>query len=207
MSTFSKFRLNVPSSAVNGVDAPSTLFWDLAQPGSSPMSAPSGSQKRYGNFVSDSQSGRYNKSWNSWEEFLSFLNQEQAVNSIELRRVSSTTGAECYLERIVYVCARYGTGGNKDYDKKHPEWSRKVPTKATDCPCSLKVKKYHDTSIILGKYHGNHNHPLGVDNLRFTRISDATRDWIAGMVRMKVKSDHIVSCVHLHWAVCIATYL
>jgi hypothetical protein len=103
------------------------------------------------------------------------------------------TGAERYVERTVYACARYGTGGKKNYNKKHPEWSRKVPTKATDCPCSLKVKKYHDTSVILGKYYGNHNHPIGADNLRFTRISDATRDWIAGMVQMKVKSDHIVS--------------
>jgi hypothetical protein len=95
---------------------------------------------------------------------------------------------------MVYVCAHYGTGG-KDYEKKHPGWSRKVPSKATDCPCSLKIKKYHNTSVILGKYHRNHNHPIGADNLRFTRISDATRDWIAGMVRMKVKSNHIVSNV------------
>lgn len=103
------------------------------------------------------------------------------------------TGAEHYVQQTVYVCARYGTGGKKNYDKKHPEWSWKVPTKAKDCPCSLKVKKYHDTSVILGKYYGNHNHPIRADNLWFTRISDAMRDWIAGMVRMKVKSDHIVS--------------
>jgi len=169
------------------------LFWDRAQPGSSPTSAASGFQKLYGDFRSDSESGRYNKSWCSWEEFRSFLVQEQAANSIELRQVSSKTGAERYVERTVYVCARYRTGGEKNYEKKHPEWSRKVPTKGTDCPCSLKVKKYHDTSVILGKYQADHNHPTGVDNLRFTRISDATRDWIAGMVRMKVKSDHIVS--------------
>ena len=202
MSTFSKLRLDVlrqhpTDSTVN--DAPSTLFWDLAQPGSSPTSAQSGPQKLYGNFFSDSESGRYNVSWSSWEEFLSFLAQEQASNSIELRRVSSTTGAERYIDRTVYVCARYGTGGKKNYEKKHPQWSRKVPTKCTDCPCSLKVKKYHDTSVILGKYCADHNHPIGADNLRFTRISDATRDWIAGMVRMKVKSDHIVSACVCHY--------
>jgi len=195
MASFSKFKLDISRQHLadsSCTDTPSTLFWDLAQPGSSPTSVANGFQKLYGDYLSDSQSGRYNKSWCSWEEFLSFLSQEQALNSIELRRVSSKTGAARYMERIVYVCARYGTGGEKDYEKKHPGWSRKVPTKVTDCPCSLKVKKYYDTSVILGKYSGDHNHPIGVDNLRFTRISDATRDWIAGMVRMQVKSDHIV---------------
>ncbi|EDR06201.1 uncharacterized protein LACBIDRAFT_329015 [Laccaria bicolor S238N-H82] len=123
MATFSKFRLDVPrrhltESTMN--DAPSTLFWDLTQSGSSPTSAPSGSQKLYGCFLSDSESGRYPLSWSSWEafKFLSFLTQEQVANSIELRRVSSTTGAERYLERTVYVCAWYGTWGKKDYEKK-----------------------------------------------------------------------------------------
>lgn len=135
--------------------------------------------------------------WGSWEAFLAFLTQEEASKSIELRKVSSKTGAERYLERTVYVCARYGTGGEKDYEKKHPEWSRKVAAKGTDCPCSLKVKKYHDTSVVLGKYCADHNHPTGVDNLWFTRISDGTREWISGMVQMKVKTDHIVIISHV----------
>jgi hypothetical protein len=172
---------------------PSELFWNLAEPGSSPKSSSDTPQKLYGNFSSDSESGKYNRSWCSWEDFTSFLGQEQAANSIELRKVSSTSGAGRYIERIEYVCARYGTGGQKSYDKKHPEWSRKVPNKSTDCPCSLKVKTYHGTGVVLGKYKSAHNHPTGVDNLRFTRISNETRDWIAGMVRMKVKSNHIVS--------------
>ena len=99
MSTFSKFWLNISrqhltESTVNNV--PSTLFWDLAQPGSSPTSAPSGSWRCYGCFLSDSEFGQYPLSWNSWEEFLSFLTREQAVNSIELQlvleAVASTAG-------------------------------------------------------------------------------------------------------------------
>ncbi|KAF8157277.1 hypothetical protein B0H34DRAFT_631978, partial [Crassisporium funariophilum] len=121
MSSFSKFRLEVPrlgpvDSTVN--DTSSNLFWDLALPGSSPTSAPSGSRKLYGNFRSDSESGRYNLSWTSWEEFLAFLTEEQALHSIELRRASVTTGAQRYIERTVYVCARYGTGGKKNYEKR-----------------------------------------------------------------------------------------
>lgn len=195
MSSVSKFRLTVPArtpSYSEFDDASSTLIWDLTLPDSSPVPASSGSSKRYGDFLSDSQSGRYTLSWQSWEEFSLFLAQEQASNSIELRKATTRSGALRYVERIVYVCARYGTGGIKKHEKKHPEWSRKVPTKLTDCPCSLKVKTYHGTDIVLGKYSADHNHSTGVDNLRFTRISNTTHEWIAGLVRMKVKSDHIV---------------
>ncbi len=64
-------------------------------------------------------------SWPSWDDFLAFRDVEQTSNSIELRRASSKTGAERYLDRTVCVCARYGTGGEKSYQKKHPELRRK----------------------------------------------------------------------------------
>lgn len=134
-------------------------------------------------------------SWGSWEEFFLFLAQEEASKCIELRKVSVKTGADRYLERIAYVCAWSGTGGVKSYEKKHPNWSRKVPSKGTDCPCELVIKTYHNTPMVLGRYCADHNHATGVENLRFTWISDAMRDWIAGMVRMKVKTDHIVSSI------------
>lgn len=135
--------------------------------------------------------------WLSWDNFLSFRDMEQTSNSIELWQASSKTGAEQYLDRTVYVCAGYGTGGKKIYQKKHPEWSHKLPGKIMDCLCSLKVKRYHGTSIVLGKYSSDRNHATGVDNLLFTRISDGTRDWIAGLVRLKVKTNHIVTIHHV----------
>ncbi|KJA13627.1 hypothetical protein HYPSUDRAFT_117863, partial [Hypholoma sublateritium FD-334 SS-4] len=58
---------------------------------------------------------------------------------------------------------------------------------------SLTVKSYPGTSFILGIYDSEHNHPLGNENLRFTRISTSTREWIAGMLRLNVKTDHIVN--------------
>jgi hypothetical protein len=197
-SSFSKFRLpkQTPRNVGLGIIS-STLVWDPAEPGSSPTSEAMarGSQKLYGNYLSDLESGRYHMSWGSWEDFLLFLAREEASKCIELRKVSVKLGADRYLERTVYVCARSGTGGEKNYEKKHPNWSRKVPSKGTDCPCELIVKTYHDTPDILGKYNADHNHATGADNLRFTRISDATHDWIAAMVRMKVKSNHIVTSI------------
>ncbi|KAF8074779.1 hypothetical protein FPV67DRAFT_1364291, partial [Lyophyllum atratum] len=86
--------------------------------------------------------------------------------------------------------------GEKDYIKKHPTWYFKIPPKRTNCEASLSVKTYHDTPTVLGIYESAHNHPIGGQNLRYTRISGPTCDWIAGMVRMKVQSDHILDVLH-----------
>lgn len=90
------------------------LSGDPAQPDTSPSSEAVGSQKLYGDFLPDFEPGRYDLSWHSWKKFLSFLAQEQSSNSIELRKTSSMIGAACYLEWIVFVRVRYGTGGAKE---------------------------------------------------------------------------------------------
>lgn len=149
--------------------------------------------QRYGDYQSDLDSRKFNKSWPSWEAFEAFLVKEQETHLVELRKVQTASGADRYSFRTFYVCSRHGTGGKKDYQKKNPDWNRKIPTKRTDCACSLTVKTYPGTDAVLGIYHSEHNHPLGNQNLRFTRISNDTREWIAGMVRMRVQSDHIVS--------------
>jgi hypothetical protein len=88
--SFSKFKLKVDTTVDWGLEnrsSTSTLIWDPAQPGSSPTSEAShwrGPRKLYGDFLSDSESGRYDMSWGSWEAFLAFLAQEEASKSIEL---------------------------------------------------------------------------------------------------------------------------
>lgn len=146
----------------------------------------------YGDFAYDLSSKKYNKSWPSWKEFEEFLATEETTHSIELRRARSNQGGDRYLWRVDYVCSRHGTGGEKSYQKKNPDWERKIPSKRTQCKAHLTVKTYFNTKTVLGIYETRHDHPLGNENLRFTRISDETREWIAGMVRMKVQSDHIV---------------
>jgi hypothetical protein len=148
---------------------------------------------RYGDYDSDWQSGKY--AWESWEAFERFLEKEEETGSIELRKVKAITGAERYVKRTQYVCACAGTGGQKGYTKKNLDWDRKVKSKLTECPCSLIVKTYHgvdDVHHVLGNYRADHNHPMGQDNLKYTRLSLKTRNWIAAMVRGKVDSGHIV---------------
>lgn len=135
----------------------------------------------------------FNKIWDSWRAFERFLEEEEDTLSIELRKVQTLSGNWRYTERRRYVCSRAGTGGQKVYKKKHPEWGRKVDTKLTECKCSLVVKTYHDVETVLGRYRPDHNHPTGLDNIKYMLISRKTRNWIAAMVRGKVDSGHVVS--------------
>ena len=125
-----------------------------------------------------------------------FLLQEMSLHSVEFLKVQTTKGLSGkYLEHKSYLCARHGQP--VDYIKKNPLWGRKVPLKVMDCTASLTIKSYVGTPYILGIYDLEHNHPLGNENLRFTHISPLTQDWIAGMVQMKVKTDHIVRILAL----------
>lgn len=54
------------------------------------------------------------------------------------------------------------------------------------------MKTYPGTPVGLGTYADTHNHPIGKQNLRYTRITKETRDYIAGLLRLKVQADEIV---------------
>ncbi|KAJ7675545.1 hypothetical protein B0H17DRAFT_858252, partial [Mycena rosella] len=49
---------------------------------------------------------------------------------------------------------------------------------------------------VLGNYLEEHNHELGNSNLPFTQISKETREYIAGLLRLKVSPNHILHLVH-----------
>ncbi|KAJ7119830.1 hypothetical protein C8R44DRAFT_538578, partial [Mycena epipterygia] len=51
-------------------------------------------------------------------------------------------------------------------------------------------------STVLGNYSTGHNHPTGNANLRFTQIPKETREYIAGLLRMKVMPEHILRLLH-----------
>ncbi|KAJ7110912.1 hypothetical protein C8R44DRAFT_533129, partial [Mycena epipterygia] len=59
----------------------------------------------------------------------------------------------------------------------------------------------HDNAIellstVLGNYSAGHNHPIGNANLRFTQIPKDTREYIAGLLRLKVMPEHILHLIH-----------
>ncbi|KAJ7270576.1 hypothetical protein C8J57DRAFT_1065834 [Mycena rebaudengoi] len=146
-----------------------------------------------GSFQHDLASSNFQKSWKNWADFQSWRAQEQQKLCIELRLIHTHARMPAYIRKLRYVCSRAGTGRVKEYTKLHPDWARKLPTKKTDCECSLVVKQYPGTETILGAYSEEHNHPLGNANLRFTQIPEETREYIAGLLRLKVAPEHIAS--------------
>ena len=148
-------------------------------------------------YTQDVAKGKYNISWDSLGDMLSWLQKEQESKIIELRlkwrrKNKSLAGNRAWHEKHYYVCAREGTGGEKGYEKKHPEWGRKVPVKRSGCACRLIVKIYPHTPCVLGKYNSEHSHPIGYENARYTQLSKDTRIRIAEMIRMGISHAKIV---------------
>ncbi|KAJ7818322.1 hypothetical protein B0H14DRAFT_2373223, partial [Mycena olivaceomarginata] len=121
-----------------------------------------------------------------------WLENEEHRQCIELRLVQTTKGLPQFEKKLRYVCSRHGTGGVKEYEKKFPERVRRLPPKRTGCACALIVKQYPGTRQLLGSYKNVHNHPLKKDNIAFTRIPRATREYIAAKLRDNVRPDKIV---------------
>ncbi|KAJ7605973.1 hypothetical protein DFH06DRAFT_1019876, partial [Mycena polygramma] len=180
---------NVPQL---GYSSPAPSFIDFRiHPDPTPAKATRGS------FEYDLGTGKYQKQWTDWAEFLLWRSQEERDKSIELRLVNTYQGAAGVYERQCrYVCSRAGTGGVKTYTKLNPAWIHKLPSKRTDCPCCLLVKQYPGTSTVLGNYSEDHNHAIGNENLRFTQIPRETKEYIAGLLRLKVSPDHILQLIH-----------
>ncbi|KAJ7806691.1 hypothetical protein B0H14DRAFT_2381789 [Mycena olivaceomarginata] len=157
--------------------------------------APSGPPA--GSFEYDRVSDKYHLSWGSWHAFEAWRTEEERSKCIELRLVNTFYGLPEFEQQLRFICSRAGTGGVKNYAKLHPEWNRKIPSKRTDCKCTLQVKQYPGTSTILGQYSDIHDHPTGNENLRFTQIPKETREYIAGLLRLKVVPEHIVQVTFL----------
>ncbi|KAJ7779820.1 hypothetical protein B0H16DRAFT_1273978, partial [Mycena metata] len=138
-----------------------------------------------GSFDYDQASAKYTMRWDSFKAFEAWRDEEEVSRVIQFRLVNTYNKTGVYERQLRYVCSRAGTGGVKNYVKLHPQWKRKCEGRGTDCPCTLTVKEYPGTPVILGNYSDKHNHDLGNANLRFTSISDETREYIAGMLRMK----------------------
>ncbi|KAJ6490439.1 hypothetical protein DFH09DRAFT_947897, partial [Mycena vulgaris] len=150
-----------------------------------------------GSFQYDSlPSSKYTLRWDDWSSFKTWLLAEQQTLGIELRLVNTYAGLPEYERQCRYVCSRKGTGGIKAYTKLHPNWNRKRQSKRTDCNAHILVKQYPGTPIILGNYSAAHDHSLGNANLPFTQIPTETREYIAGLLRLKVSPDYILKILH-----------
>ena len=145
-----------------------------------------------GSFTYDREKGGMTWEWVDANAFLAWLATEENEKSIELV-VSKVIQSDSpiWRERRNYRCAREYTGGKMDR-QRITQSERTIPSKKTGCRCRLTIKMYPHTDIILGKYDEEHDHTIGDDNLRFTRLSDATRELVMQLARAGVHTKAIV---------------
>jgi hypothetical protein len=146
-----------------------------------------------GSITYDREHG-FNLEWDSKEAFKAWLDNEQTAQSIELRPSKIERGSALYATNQIFRCARNGTGGLKPYQKKTAR-GRKIESKriAGGCPCLVQIKTYRHTAVVLGKYISTHSHAIGLENLKFIRMRDSTREMIASMLRYGKNDKDIVS--------------
>lgn len=148
----------------------------------------------FGDYDADQASGDFPLCWESVKDFLAWKKGEEDETSIEFKVKETIRDKRLllgFLEKKIYTCARMGS--DSKYQKKHPEWDRKVPSKKIYCPCRVNVKSYPNTVKLLGSYVDKHSHEIGRANVIFTRLSRETRERIAVMLRMGISNKRIVS--------------
>jgi hypothetical protein len=127
---------------------------------------------RMGSITYDREEGGYNLEWESRADFNEWLTHEQAAIGIEiwLSKTQASKMHELYSTNETFCCVRNGTGGIKNYMKTACE--RKINSKWIEggCPCYIQIKTYPHTYTVLGRYHHDHSHPTGKDNLRYIWI-------------------------------------
>ena len=145
-----------------------------------------------GSITYNREKGRMAREWANEDAFLAWLAAEESEKSIELV-VSQIERSDSLIwrERRVLRCTREYTGGKPDHANANQK-ERMIPSKKTGCRCRLTIKRYPHTETILGKYEDQHDHVLGDANLRFTRLSDATKELVMYMVHIGIDSKAIV---------------
>jgi len=153
-----------------------------------------------GSITYDREKAGMTREWANEDEFSAWLAAEESKKAIELI-VSQVewSDSQIWRERRMLKCSREYTGGKQDRENVN-QWERKIPSKKTGCRCCLTIKRYPHTETILGKYEDQHDHALGDENLRFTRLSDATKELVMQMVHTGVDPKAIVrNYIYFHF--------
>jgi hypothetical protein len=186
MTTLPVFRLSITSAEPA---APATQA-DLTQV----LDFGNGTDLRpaRGSFHYDREAGGYDLSWESFAKFDAWRLEQQCIDSIDLSLADSERGTRHYSWKRVYRCTRQGSGGIKAYNKKYPDRIRTLGPKRIGCLCKLDLKAYPGTNVLLGRYLRTHDHPIGLGNIIFTRISKAAKGKVREFLERKVERTEIV---------------
>jgi hypothetical protein len=151
---------------------------------------------RIGRITYDWEEAGYNLEWESRANFNEWLTHKQTAIGIEIRisKTRESKSHDLYSTCETFRCTRNGTGEKSHYVKKTTR-ERKINSKWIEggCPCFVQIKTYPHTNTISGKYHHNHSHPTGKDNLKYVQIRVCTQELIEAWVYYGVTDQEIVS--------------
>ena len=185
-------RASSPTTSANYTDASDTSL--LTSKSTDPAPAdPRYSGRGVPSFENDLKSG-YILHWKTFAEMETWMIKEEEKSTIDFTRkeIRLSEDPSVWTKKYIYVCGRNHSGGKDKYTKKN-NWKRKVPIKRTGCPVRLTVKAYPHTTELLGRLSGEHSHPIGGTNARFTRLRKDTREGIERLLRLGIDPKKVVS--------------
>ena len=132
--------------------------------------------------------------WSNLAEFHTWHREEELAYSIELIGSTVRDGKKnpLWMKKCLFVCLRQLSGSKSKYQKKFPNWQRKIESKKLGCHCKIWIKLYYHTPIILGRYETEHDHKIGLANITYTRMLCGAREQIRNMLMQKVDPWEIV---------------
>jgi hypothetical protein len=90
------------------------------------------------------------------------------------------------------MCSRQLSSGKSKYQIKCLERLAIYESKKIRCKCKIVIKIYPHTPTILGRYEEEHDHEVGIANIKHMRMSPAARLQIKSMLVMKIDPREIV---------------
>ena len=136
--------------------------------------------------------------WKDEDDFCTWLEAKKLDKGIELivSHVAHSDSPTWQAWRILKCLHEWMGGWQAQHNPGSStavEQDRKIPSKKTGCWCCLMLKFYWHTETILRNYKSEHDHLLGEANLRFTQLTDKTRELVTEMIHMGINTKLIVS--------------
>ena len=189
MTTIPRFRLPL-TSAGPAESASTQMVLDFSGTGALAQSRPA-----CGSFEYDRASGKFELQWGSLAEFDTWREDQERTYSIELQIAWTKPAGTRFQRKQIYKCARKGSPDDSGYQKKFPDRIRKLPSKRIGRHCQVEVKAYPGTTVVLGHYIQEHNHPTNIGNVVFMRVTEGTKGRVRELLELGVERKKIV-CNH-----------
>ncbi|KAL5535803.1 hypothetical protein ACEPAF_3897 [Sanghuangporus sanghuang] len=122
--------------------------------------------------VSDEEYPLQFPSFDAFQHWRSHLEEQETVEFVKTETYRSKTVPPNFREHTKLLCSRYFKSARSKYVTTLPERNRSMPRRNMEvegCPASISYRTYFGTTIVRAKLFNQHSHPIGRENLPFTR--------------------------------------